>query len=452
MSISPLPLRGIINRRRTLPLAAAALSLAGCGMFAQQAAAPIADPQDTDQRVKRYQADIEQTLDMIDRDRLRTAAQRKLVTVTVTTAPAFPQTPVILASAGPAETPDVAPQAVPTPAPKTDPVPAPLAAGSIQAKIVTSAGAETTSVMTAVKPATVLPTAAGIPSINAVNSAPLSGETGSVPAAVITPFTPPSTPSASAMGSMTALVSPAEVAAAEPAVVAKVGGPSLEDALTIVRKSVEDHPTLNSALALALLSDASAGDIGKKLSATDQKVLGDLLAALEAMKGPADGSGDKNVGGTTVTQRAGPLVEAAKNWQQEADLALPRMVLATRVDSFGVFTPLTGIFEQGKRHTVIIYCEVANFAAKKGDDSFYTTKLAQQETLITDDGLLVWRPNAEEIEDRSLNQRRDFYLVKKLTIPETLAAGKYTLRMSVTDRTTNKIAVVSLPIEIAIKP
>jgi hypothetical protein len=129
-------------------------------------------------------------------------------------------------------------------------------------------------------------------------------------------------------------------------------------------------------------------------------------------------------------------------------LSLPKLVLATRVDSFGVYNPIEPRFEQGRKHTIIIYCEVANFSSSKSDDGWYQTRLAQQETLITDDGLLIWRPNAEEVEDRSLNQRRDFYLVKKLTIPENLAAGKYTLRMSVTDRNTNKISMVSLPIEI----
>jgi hypothetical protein len=118
------------------------------------------------------------------------------------------------------------------------------------------------------------------------------------------------------------------------------------------------------------------------------------------------------------------------------------------VDSFGVYNAVEPRFEQGRKHTVIIYCEVANFSSKKTDDGWYQTRLAQQETLITDDGLLVWRPNAEEVEDRSMNQRHDFYLVKKLTIPENLAAGKYILRMSVTDRNTNKISMMNLPIEI----
>ena len=130
-----------------------------------------------------------------------------------------------------------------------------------------------------------------------------------------------------------------------------------------------------------------------------------------------------------------------------------RLRLKLRVDSFGVYTAVEPKFEQGRRQTVIIYCEVSNFASTKTDDNWFNTRLTQQETLVTDDGLnlLVWRSNPDEIEDRSLNQRRDFYLVKKLTIPENLAAGKYTLIMSVTDKNSSKHSTVNLPIEIVVK-
>lgn len=224
--------------------------------------------------------------------------------------------------------------------------------------------------------------------------------------------------------------------------------PTVEEALAVIRKRVAAHPTLNTALALALLDngEGKADELAKALPASDQKMLADLLGALEGM------SASKSKG-ATLADRAAPLVDAAKKWQAEADLTLPRLVLATRVDSFGVYTPVEPKFEQGKKHTVIVYCEVANFSSKKADDGWYQTRLSQQETLITEDGLLVWRPNAEEVEDRSMNQRRDFYLVKKLMIPENLAAGKYTLRMSVTDRnaTPPKISMVSMEIEIAAK-
>jgi hypothetical protein len=443
-------------------MTAAALALAGCGVLPQQAGVQARPEQlDAQERVKRYQADIALALDRVDRDRLRAAAEKKpTVTVTVpATAPAVADSTVALASSAPSKTATVEPPVSPAPAPKAESNPAtPAAATPVKAATALPTTATNTPAaapaVATITPTTALPAADSVSTVNAVNIAPHVGDSSPIPSSIITPYTPPSASAASAMGAMTALATPAQVIAAEPAPVVKPAEPSLDDAMVVVRKNLEEHPTLNSALALALLKAENAGEVGKKLSTADQKVLSDLVAALEAMQGPegSDGGGKEATGVTSVAQRAAPLLAAAKNWQQESDLSLPRIVLATRVDSFGVYTPVASTFEQGKRHTVIIYCEVANFASQKGDDGWFTTKLSQQETLITDDGLLVWRPNAEEIEDRSLNQRRDFYLVKKLTIPETLAAGKYILRMSVTDRNNNKIAVVSMPIEITIKP
>jgi len=221
--------------------------------------------------------------------------------------------------------------------------------------------------------------------------------------------------------------------------------PTFSEAMNVLRNRVAAHPTLNTTLALALLegSEGKTPDLtlANSLSTPDQKLLTDLLAALQGMTTPISAS-------TSLNDRAAPLVDAAKRWEADADLALPKLALASRVDSFGVYTPVEPKFTQGEHHTVILYCEVANFASSKAADGFFETRLSQQESLITEDGLLVYRPNAEDVEDRSLNQRHDFYLVKKLTIPDTLAVGKYILRMNVTDRTNNKIAIVNMPIEI----
>lgn len=378
------------------------------------------------------------------------------------------QEPVILASstaAEPAHGQAASAQAHPTPAAPAAPAaaaPSPAAAPAAAARVVTPPQAPVVTAIPAATPApmTGAPVAVAKASTSAVEKAlapvarvtagggevqatPVSTKTPST--AVITPIAvvPPSSPTA--MGAMTAV---AAAPAPEPApavapvmAAAPAPEPSLEDAMAIVRKKVAANPTFNTALAMALLDPAGphAADLVKELPEADQKVFSDLLGALQGMTAS---------GGSTPADRAAPLVDAAKKWQGEADLALPKLVLATRVDSFGVYSAVEPRFEQGRKHTVIIYCEVANFSSKKADDGWYQTRLAQQETLITDDGLLVWRPNAEEVEDRSMNQRRDFYLVKKLTIPENLAAGRYTLRMSVTDRNTNKISMVSLPIEV----
>jgi hypothetical protein len=227
-------------------------------------------------------------------------------------------------------------------------------------------------------------------------------------------------------------------AAAAPAAAAAVE-PTYEQALAVVRKRAAGRG-IEGALAMALLDGPQGAADLSGLEATDQQVVGDLLGALDKMADIAPGA--------TLADRAGPLIEAAKKWASTADLSLPKLVLASRVDSFGVYTKVEPKFEAGRRHSVIIYCEVANFASEKDKDGWYETRLAQQESLITEDGLLVWRPSAEEVEDRSLNQRKDFYMVKKLTLPETLAAGHYILRMSVTDRTSDKRAMVKLPVEI----
>jgi hypothetical protein len=253
------------------------------------------------------------------------------------------------------------------------------------------------------------------------------------------------------MAAMSAASQPAEAA---PVVAAAVGtatavnDASMDGVLDTLRKRSQAHPqNLNYALALQLLETSENGkgtdpSVINSLSPVDQKLVAEIATAVQGV------AAQPAAANATLADRAAPLLEAAHTWESDSDLKLPKLVLASRVDSFGVYNPVDAKFENGKRHVVIIYCEVANFATKKTDDGLFETKLAQQDTLITEDGLLVWRPNPEEVEDTSRNQRHDFYLVKKLTIPDTLAIGKYTLRMSVSDKISNKISMVSMPIEI----
>ena len=220
--------------------------------------------------------------------------------------------------------------------------------------------------------------------------------------------------------------------------------PTFNEAMAVLRKRVAAHPTLNTTLALSLLDTSEGREpnpaLAASLSASDQQLLKDLLGALQGMT-PISSL-------APLPDRAAPLVDAARRWQGDQDLTLPKMALASRVDSFGVYTPVEPKFPQGAARTVILYCEVANFTSRKDTDGFFETKLQQQESLITSDGLLVYRPSPEEVEDRSLNQRHDFYLVKKVTIPATLAVGRYTLRMSVKDVLSDRICEVTMPVEI----
>lgn len=255
--------------------------------------------------------------------------------------------------------------------------------------------------------------------------------------------------SAAAMAAMTA-TPPVEVVPPPPPPPPPA---TMETLLELLHKRVVSQPgAIQYALALQLLESAETAKPANPanlsgLSTTDQKFVSELTNAIMQATARSAATGAK----VTLPERAAPLVEAAKAWQAQEDLKLPTLVLASRVDSYGVYTQVAPRFEVGKRHVAIIYCEVANFTSKRTEDGFYQTRLAQQDTLVTEDNLLVWRPNPEEIEDRSHNLRHDFYLVKKMTLPETLAVGKYTLRMSVTDKISNKISMISMPIEIYAK-
>ena len=498
-----------LKRRRALPLASTAtvLGIAGCALSGHSPAPSTTDSVQATRLVQNYTSDIEMALDKVDRERLRTAAEKKSPTIvqvkTSTTTetlspfqdpspqpsgqPATDPSATLTASAvAPPPAPALIPQAsaaIFKPAPsKTAPEPtvtvAPTPLTSPPQATITPASPETPTPAATPKPvvsstavaSAAVPNKSPAPSPRVAsmdtqspmavlvaspllfpdNDSPFNGISVASSSEALTPPSPSSsdtaadTPSASAMAAMTAMAVPQTPdPAAAPAAEA-----SLDEALAVLRRNVGTHPTLSTALALALLDNkvggtaGGGGDLIESLAPADQKVAADLLAALSAMK-PASP-------GTTVSDRAAPLLDAAAKWQADADLSLPRMVLASRVDSFGVFTEIPATFEQGKRHTVIIYCEVANFGSQK-DGDWYATRLSQQESLITEDGLLVWRPNPEDIEDRSRNQRHDFYLVKKLTLPETLAAGKYTLRMTVTDKTKNKTSVINRPLEIVLK-
>lgn len=326
-----------LKRRRALAATAAALSIAGCNMNPQPA--QTLSPQATyaAEKAKAFQAEVKID-DPVDRERIRAAMQKANSGSGATT-------PVILASASGSESghPTAAP-AVPT-TPATPPKPAnpepethatpttPSASAAPLAPEPKPTVAESTIPATptpapanlVLSPSPETPTVAAPPGATGiVVASPLSGDT-LVPTATIAPFTPPATPSASAMSTMTAMVTPSQIAIAEPASPAAAAAPSVDDAMDILRKNIADHPTLNTALALALLDAKGGGDMLKKLPESDQRLAGDLLSALDAMK--------TKTTAPTLAERAAPILDAAKGWQEDADLTLPRLVLASRVDS-----------------------------------------------------------------------------------------------------------------------
>lgn len=163
-----------------------------------------------------------------------------------------------------------------------------------------------------------------------------------------------------------------------------------------------------------------------------------------------------------TTDDAGALADAvdglARSMSQWKTLGIAHAALCSRVDGFGQFVPLPGsAMLAGRRNAAILYVEAENFThrgvADEAGEPGYAVELTQELSLYHDaDGLLAWRMPAQEIRDVSKRRRRDFFVVQRIDLPETLSVGAYRLKVTLRDRAAGAIAEQILPIQIVADP
>lgn len=222
---------------------------------------------------------------------------------------------------------------------------------------------------------------------------------------------------------------------------------SIQDLLPLLHERVQAQPqNLSLAMSLKLLDEALSPIPSAATPTTlpvtpmsqDERLMTDLATVLRTV--PTQST-------QNMATRSAPLIELAKLYASEGDLKIPIMTLASRVDSFGVYQPMEPRLPSGRRTPTLLYFEVSNFVNVKADNGF-TTRLAYQDTLLTSDGMLVWRSNPEQTVDVCRNARHDFYMVKRITFPEALPVGQYVLKITVTDQASNKIATASMNVSV----
>ena len=181
------------------------------------------------------------------------------------------------------------------------------------------------------------------------------------------------------------------------------------------------------------------------LSSEDREIVSALMDGLNNFRNTTRADGN-----LMLSRKIQPLLEMADRLRSEAELAIPTVALCTRVDSFGVYRPRGQRFGAGKENVVIVYCEVANFTSVQDDQKMWQTRLKQEMVLYTDTGLAVWpeKTNAEVFVDTARNRRHDFFIPRKVTLPATLTIGRYLLKITLTDESSNRVAEATTPIEI----
>ena len=227
---------------------------------------------------------------------------------------------------------------------------------------------------------------------------------------------------------------------------------STDDYETKLRQTVKDYPRdLGSQLdyqLLRLVRDEPTPDLAdvSQLSSEDRDILLALMDGLTNFRAAA-----RDNGNMMLNRKIQPLLEMAERLRQQAQLAIPTVAFCTQVMSYGVYDPMpSSRFESGKNNQAIVYCEAANFTSVQGSDEFWRTRLRQEMVLYTDTGLSVWpdKSNAELFIDQSRNRRHDFFISRRMALPSSLAAGKYVLKITLTDEESNRVVEASAPLEL----
>jgi len=123
----------------------------------------------------------------------------------------------------------------------------------------------------------------------------------------------------------------------------------------------------------------------------------------------------------TVADRADPDVSA--------------VALCRKVVTFGVYEEMSGTdFVAGRTIQTIVYSEIRGFKSEPTDDGRYRTRLATRLEILSAEGRSMWQQEEPEIVDLCRRRRSDFFIAQRVTLPPTLPAGDYVLKVWVEDK------------------
>lgn len=151
--------------------------------------------------------------------------------------------------------------------------------------------------------------------------------------------------------------------------------------------------------------------------------------------------------------RVAPILEMAERLRDAGTLSMGQVTLCHAITGFGLYEQMEPVFPakipSGWSGQALLYAEVDGFASTLVENDEWETQLTEQCTLYSNTGLQVWSGPKNEVIDRSQNKRRDFHISKVLRLPEDLPAGAYTLKLTLTDQTSNRLTEQTIGIRIA---
>jgi hypothetical protein len=151
-----------------------------------------------------------------------------------------------------------------------------------------------------------------------------------------------------------------------------------------------------------------------------------------------------------LSRKVRPILELADRLRSQAELSIPTLLLCKDVKGFGDYEPIDPVrFIAGEKNKALIYCEVENFSSSPtGEKKMWETRLSQEAVLYTESGLQVWSDVAGKVVDHARNRRHDFFIVKRILLPQNLTIGRYLLKVTVEDQQAKRVAEQTIGVEV----
>ena len=191
---------------------------------------------------------------------------------------------------------------------------------------------------------------------------------------------------------------------------------------------------------LAFERDAQAMDVSPHIGERARTMLTGLMQAAAAIRNAAR---DPLLTGEEAIARVDQLREAVTD---QSDPVVSAVALCRKVITFGAYEEMPREdFVAGRSTQTIVYSEIANLRAEKTAEGLFQTRLGTRLEVLTVDGKSVWQREEPEIVDTCRRRRSDFFIAQRITLPPTLPAGDYVLKVFVDDKLSSKADEASLP-------
>jgi hypothetical protein len=195
---------------------------------------------------------------------------------------------------------------------------------------------------------------------------------------------------------------------------------------------------------LAFDRDAQAFEVSTHLSERSRVLLATLMQASAAIRDAARDplqTGEKAIAHvdqlrTTVADQADPVVST--------------VALCRKVITFGAYEEMPPEdFVSGRTTQTIVYSEISNLRAEQTDAGLYQTRIGTRLEVLSADGKSIWQREEPEIVDTCRRRRGDFFIAQRITLPPTLPAGDYVLKVFIEDKISAKADESTRPFTIS---